>query len=90
MLSSSHCKDIRGELNMRHYVTVRGYKIAVHARTDAQLRWYQDNYATHSDLELASMADQTEQDGINKGLDLASKRRQEATLERRAKFYVVA
>ena len=75
---------------MRQHVTIRGYIIAVHARTGAQLKWYKDNYATRSDLELASMADQTELDGIDHGLNLARKRRHEAALERRAKFYVVS
>ena len=72
------------------YVEIRGYRIAVHAKTGAQLNWYRDNYARRSDIVLAGLAAETSLQEHESGQQIACKGRELAAIHRRAQFHIVA
>ena len=74
---------------MRQYIEIRGYRIAVHAKTGTQAKWYRDNYALLSNSELAIKACETALDDSKRASNTATQRRHNNALQRRAAFYVV-
>ena len=74
---------------MRQYIEVRGYRIAVHAVSGAQLNWYRDNYALLSDADLAIRALETTLDDHKRNQDGAQAQRAHAAVAKRRLFHIV-
>ena len=74
---------------MRTLIDVRGYQIAVHARTGAQVELYRRQFAGRSDQQLARMAAETDRETDHTTERRASQARNARALERRAGFHIV-
>ena len=76
--------------HVRHYIDIRGHRIAVNAASGAQANWYRANYAQLSNTELAIRAAETYSDDCMRARDSACNARSFAAIARRAQFHIVA
>lgn len=74
---------------MKQFVTVRGYTIAVHARSGAQAEWYRTEFSKRTDEQLAALAAESETDTLHQVAQNAIQARNIEALQRRSAFYIV-